>query len=74
MASRHVKGISFTDEYMQEYINLQKESNASKLICELLREYYNSNDYTLKNVKRDLVHIKELLYDVTNMLEVKDYE
>lgn len=74
MGARQVKGISFSDEYMQEYLMLQREHNASQLICELLREHYSHNDYNLRCVKRDLTHIKEILNDIVQMLEVKDYE
>lgn len=74
MAARQVKGISFSDEYMQEYLMLQREHNASQLICELLREHYSHNDYNLRSVKRDLTHIREILGDIMQVLEVSRYE
>lgn len=74
MTYRNVKGISFTEEYSNEYMQLQKESNASQLICELLRDHYKHEDYNLRCVKRDLTHIKEILKDIMQTLEVKWYE
>lgn len=74
MSARQVKGISFSDEYMHEYLLLQRENNASQLICELLREHYKHEDYNLRCVKRDLTHIKEILKDIMQVLEVKGYE
>lgn len=73
MKTRQVKGISFTEEYTNEYIQLSKESNGSLLVCELLREYYN-NDYNMQSVKRDMVQLKSMLADIMQMLEVSDYE
>ena len=35
---RNIKAISFTDEYTNEFIKLNKEANASLLVCELLKE------------------------------------
>ena len=67
---RNIKAISFTGEYTNEYIKLNKESNASLLVCELLREHYKLNEYNFKGVKRDLEHIKVILKDVITMLEV----
>lgn len=74
MSARQVKGISFSDEYMHEYLLLQRENNASQLICELLRDHYKHEDYNLRCVKRDLTHIKEILKDIMQTLEVKGYE
>nr|DAE54197.1 MAG TPA: hypothetical protein [Caudoviricetes sp.] len=74
MSARQVKGISFSDEYMNEYLLLQRENNASQLICELLRDHYKHEDYNLRCVKRDLTHIKEILKDIMQTLEVKGYE
>lgn len=74
MSARQVKGISFSDEYMNEYLLLQRENNASQLICELLRDHYKHEDYNLRCVKRDLTHIKEILKDIMQVLEVKGYE
>ena len=67
---RHIKAISFTDEYTNEFIKLNKESNASLLVCELLKEHYKSNKYNFKGVKRDLEHIKSILDDLVIMLEI----
>ena len=67
---RNIKAISFTDEYTNEFINLNKESNASLLVCELLREHYKLNEYSFKGVKRDLEHIKVILNDIVTMLEI----
>ena len=58
---RNIKAISFTDEYINEFIKLNKESNASLLVCELLKEHYKTNQYDFKGVKRDLEHIKVIL-------------
>lgn len=74
MSARQVKGISFSEEYMHEYLLLQRENNASQLICELLRDHYKHEDYNLRCVKRDLTHIKEILKDIMQTLEVKWYE
>ena len=74
MTYRSVKGISFTEEYSNEYMQLQKESNASQLVCELLRDHYSHEDYTLRSVKRDLTHIREILGDIMQVLEVSKYE
>lgn len=70
---RMIKSISFTDEYSEEFIKFCKESNSSLLVCELLRDYYKE-EYAFKEVKRDLTHIKEILKDITQMLEVSKYE
>ena len=67
---RNIKAISFTDEYTNEFIKLNKEGNASLLVCELLREHYKTNQYDFKGIKRDLEHIKGILKDVITMLEV----
>ena len=68
---RNIKAISFADEYTNEFIKLNKESNASLLVCELLKEHYKSNEYNFKGVKRDLEHIKLILDDLVAMLEIK---
>ena len=68
---RNIKAISFTEEYTNEFIKLNKESNASLLVCELLKEHYRSNQYDFKGVKRDLEHIKLILDDLVTMLEIK---
>lgn len=57
---REVKGISFTSEYKYEYARLQNEENSSKLVCQLLRDYYN-DAYTLNSIKEDMQDIKETL-------------
>ena len=67
---RNIKAISFTDDYTNEFIKLNKEANASLLVCELLKEYYKSNKYGFKGVKRDLEHIKVILNDIVTMLEI----
>ena len=67
---RNIKAISFTDEYTNEFIKLNKESNASLLVCELLKEHYKTNQYDFKGVKSDLEHIKVILKDVITMLEI----
>ena len=67
---RNIKAISFTEEYTNEFIKLNKESNASLLVCELLKEHYKSNKYNFKGVKRDLEHIKLILDDLVTMLEI----
>ena len=67
---RNIKAISFTEEYINEFINLNKESNASLLVCELLKEHYKTNKYNFKGVKRDLEHIKSILDDLVTMLEI----
>lgn len=74
MSARQVKGISFSEEYMHEYLLLQRENNASQLVCELLRDHYKHEDYNLRCVKRDLTHIREILKDIMQVLEVKGYE
>ena len=60
---RNIKAISFTEEYTNEYINLNKESNASLLVCELLREHYKLNEYSFKGNKRFEGQIVEVLVD-----------
>ena len=67
---RNIKAISFADEYTNEFIKLNKESNASLLVCELLKEHYKTNQYDFKGVKRDLEHIKLILNDLVAMLEM----
>ena len=67
---RNIKAVSFTDEYANEFIKLNKESNASLLVCELLREHYRANQYDFRGVKRDLEHIKVILNDIVTMLEI----
>ena len=67
---RNIKAISFTEEYTNEFIKLNKESNASLLVCELLKEHYKSNKYNFKGVKTDLEHIKLILDDLVTMLEM----
>ena len=68
---RNIKAISFPDKYTNEFIKLNKESNASLLVCELLKEHYKTNQYDFKGVKRDLEHIKLILDDLVTMLEIK---
>ena len=67
---RNIKAISFTDEYTNEFIKLNKEGNASLLVCELLRDHYKTNQYDFKSVKRDLEHIKLILDDLVTILEI----
>ena len=67
---RNIKAISFTDEYTNEFIKLNKEGNASLLVCELLKEHYKINQYDFKGIKRDLEHIKLILDDLVTMLEI----
>ena len=68
---RSVKAISFTNEYLNEFNLLNKEANASLLVCELLKEHYKTNQYDFKGVKKDLEHIKLILDDLVTMLEIK---
>ena len=68
---RNIKAISFTNEYLNEFNLLNKEANASLLVCELLKEHYKTNQYDFKGVKRDLEHIKLILDDLVTMLEIK---
>ena len=70
---RMTKAISFTEEYANEYLMLQKEGNASLLVCELLRDYYKEN-YGFKETERDLAHIKHILKDIIQYLEVNKYD
>ena len=67
---RNIKAISFTDEYTNEFIKLNKEGNASLLVCELLKEHYKINQYDFKGIKRDLEHIKLILDDLVTILEI----
>ena len=67
---RNIKAISFAEEYTNEFIKLNKEANASLLVCELLKEHYKTNQYNFKGVKRDLEHIKLILDDLVTMLEI----
>ena len=67
------KAISFTEEYADEYLMLQKEVNASLLVCELLRDHYKEN-YGFKETERDLAHIKHILKDIIQYLEVSKYD
>ena len=70
---RMTKAISFTEEYTNEYLRLQKEGNASLLVCELLRAHYNES-YGFKEAERDLAHIKVILKDIMQYLEVSKYD
>ena len=67
---RNIKAISFTKEYKNEFAKLNKEANASLLVCELLKEHYKANQYNFKGVKRDLEHIKLILDDLVTILEI----
>ena len=68
---RNVKAISFTNEYLNEFNKLNKENNASLLVCELLKEYYRLDGYNFKDIKKDLEYIKLMLQDITTMLEIE---
>ena len=68
---RNIKAISFTGEYLNEFNLLNKEANASLLVCELLKEHYKANQYDFKGVRRDLEYIKLMLDDLVTMLEIK---
>ena len=68
---RNIKAISFNSEYVNEFNLLNKEANASLLVCELLKEHYKTNQYDFKGVRRDLEHIKLILDDLVTMLEIK---
>lgn len=68
---REVKGISFTDDYKYEMARLTNEKNGSKLVCELLRSYYN-NEYSFSNIENDMVHIKDVLNDIVEKLSKKN--
>jgi cytoplasmic iron level regulating protein YaaA (DUF328/UPF0246 family) len=64
---RKLKGVSFTEEYEEEYNKLLKESNASKLICELLRNHYQKTygsselECDIKHLRTDISYIKRKL-------------
>lgn len=58
---RRIKGISFINEYTEELEKLNKEENGSRLVCELLRGYYNTSSYTMEDLKEDIEHIKSIL-------------
>ena len=68
---RNVKAISFTNEYLNEFNKLNKENNASLLVCELLKEHYRLDGYNFKDIKKDLEYIKLMLQDITTMLEIE---
>ena len=68
---RNVKAISFTNEYLNEFNKLNKENNASLLVCELLKEHYRLDGYDFKDIKKDLEYIKLMLQDITTMLEIE---
>ena len=68
---RNVKAISFTKEYTNEFVKLNKENNASLLVCELLKEHYRLDGYDFKDIKKDLEYIKLMLQDITTMLEIE---
>lgn len=62
--TRSVKGISFTNEYREEYEKLCNERNGSRLVCKLLREYYNKLDpsiYDMRKLGEDMESIKDVL-------------
>ncbi|HSQ88720.1 hypothetical protein [Romboutsia sp.] len=67
---RRVKGISFTEEYENEYNRLIKEGNASQLVCELLRDHYNSKygmaelECDIKYLRTDISYIKRKLENI----------
>lgn len=64
---RKVKGVSFTEEYEEEYNKLLKEGNSSKLICELLRSHYQEKygsselECDIKHLRTDMSYIKRKL-------------
>ena len=64
---RKVKGVSFTEEYEEEYLKLLKEANSSKLICELLRSHYQEKygsselECDIKHLRTDISYIKRKL-------------
>lgn len=60
---REIKTISFTNEYKEELKKLNAEKNGSRLICKLLREYYEKTGegYNMAKLEDDMTHIKEVL-------------
>lgn len=44
MATIKTKTISFTEEYIEEYKHVIKQSNASRYVCELVRADMSNND------------------------------
>ncbi|MGL5765618.1 MAG: hypothetical protein ACRCX8_08260 [Sarcina sp.] len=73
MSDRMIKGISFTNDYIEEYRKLSSESNSSQLVCELLKNHYDDDIYTSRDIKRDMTHIKLILSDIMQVLEVSKY-
>lgn len=58
--------INFSKEYKEEYDKLIKEDNASKLVCKLLREYYNG-----KSIENDKI---SEIYNMIKNINTKDIE
>lgn len=67
---REIKTISFTNEYKEELKKLNAEKNGSRLICKLLREYYEKTGdvYTMEKLEDDMIHIKEVLEKILESL------
>ena len=68
--TRERKIISFTKEYEYELAKLSNEKNGSRLVCELLREYYKGG-YNMEQLGEDIKHIKEVLDEVLKGLGAK---
>lgn len=52
-------------EYEKEYKKLEKEKNKSKLVCELLRKYYQEEE------DKDML---QKIYDIVSNLKNVDYK
>ena len=67
---REIKTISFTNEYKEELKKLNLEKNGSRLICKLLREYYErtGEGYNMEKLEDDMIHIKEVLDKILKSL------
>ena len=56
--------VNFSKEFKEEYDKAIKESNFSRLVCQLLRDYYNNKedkiDEIYKLLKNSNISLKEI--------------
>jgi len=68
-----VKAISFTAEYKEEYAFLKKQGNASRLVCELVRQYRLAGGGDIKTIiKNNNTNGNEKHYDNYVLDSAKD--
>lgn len=61
---KNIKSISFTDEYKDEYEYVMNMKNASRYICELIRNDMRSKESDVSILRAQAMELMNRLYDL----------